>query len=240
SDLTSWSRTWRTIYTSPPTLFTFTIFATEHCHLFRPPPLSFLPPSPLLSWRRLKEVTPTKRSGYYPRDGPGFSFEVACRDYPQPPRHLCLNFPFGSTPNATHCHLLSVGNGKNANQTVFLSCTRCTSSWKVICGRDKGKIGEINKIFTHNSTIVIKDVSVKTTHMKSLDKFLSSNKKKEVVSRVGHKVLEDGEKAIYLIKTGELINTVEKWKQLKEAKDKKRNNSSLSCFRNLASSLLMY
>ncbi|CDY53484.1 BnaC03g14780D, partial [Brassica napus] len=194
SDLTSWSRTWRTIYTSPPTLFTFTIFATEHCHLFRPPPLSFLPPSPLL-WRRLKEVTPTKRSGYYPRDGPGFSFEVACRDYPQPPRHLCLNFPFGSTPNATHCHLnkleelcyiqhysvvffhfsLSVGNGKNANQTVFLSCTRCTSSWKVICGRDKGKIGEINKIFTHNSTIVIKDVSVKTTHMKSLDKFLSSN-----------------------------------------------------------------
>lgn len=70
---------------------------------------------------------------------------------------------------------LSVGNGKNANQTVFLSCTRCTSSWKVICGRDKGKIGEINKIFTHNSTIVIKDVSVKTTHMKSLDKFLSSN-----------------------------------------------------------------
>lgn len=57
---------------------------------------------------------------------------------------------------------------------------------------------------------------------------------------MGHKVLEDGEKAIYLIKTGELINTVEKWKQLKEAKDKKRNNSSLSCFRNLASSLLMY
>ncbi|CAH8363452.1 unnamed protein product [Eruca vesicaria subsp. sativa] len=30
--------------------------------------------------------------------------QVACRDYPHP-RHLCLNFPFGSTPNATHCHM---------------------------------------------------------------------------------------------------------------------------------------
>ncbi|CAF1758866.1 unnamed protein product, partial [Brassica napus] len=29
---------------------------------------------------------------------------VACRNFPHP-RHLCLNFPFGSTPNATHCHL---------------------------------------------------------------------------------------------------------------------------------------
>ncbi|KAL0886695.1 hypothetical protein Bca101_010678 [Brassica carinata] len=29
---------------------------------------------------------------------------VACRDYPHP-RHLCLNYPFGSTPSATHCHL---------------------------------------------------------------------------------------------------------------------------------------
>ncbi|CAA0409703.1 unnamed protein product [Arabidopsis thaliana] len=32
------------------------------------------------------------------------SGQVACRDYPHP-RHLCLNFPFGSTSNATHCDL---------------------------------------------------------------------------------------------------------------------------------------
>ncbi|CAA0409701.1 unnamed protein product [Arabidopsis thaliana] len=32
------------------------------------------------------------------------SFDVACRDYPHP-RHLCLNFPFGSTPNSSHCDL---------------------------------------------------------------------------------------------------------------------------------------
>ncbi|KAG7534237.1 Ribosomal proteins 50S L24/mitochondrial 39S L24 [Arabidopsis thaliana x Arabidopsis arenosa] len=108
---------------------------------------------------------------------------------------------------------------------------------KVISGRDKGKIGEVTKIFTHNSTIVIKDVNLKTKHMKSREEgepgqivkieapIHSSNvmlysKEKDVVSRVGHKVLEDGQKVRYLIKTGELIDTIEKWKQLKEAKDK--------------------
>ncbi|KAG2299299.1 hypothetical protein Bca4012_010873 [Brassica carinata] len=34
-----------------------------------------------------------------------FKYRVACRDYPHP-RHLCLNYPFGSTPSATHCHLV--------------------------------------------------------------------------------------------------------------------------------------
>lgn len=38
---------------------------------------------------------------------------------------------------------------------------------KVISGRDKGKIGEITKIFKHNSTIVVKEINLKTKHMKS-------------------------------------------------------------------------
>ncbi|KAE8734920.1 50S ribosomal protein L24 [Hibiscus syriacus] len=38
---------------------------------------------------------------------------------------------------------------------------------KVISGRDKGKIGEISKTFKHNSTIVVKDINLKTKHMKS-------------------------------------------------------------------------
>ncbi|KAI3772939.1 hypothetical protein L6452_04135 [Arctium lappa] len=29
--------------------------------------------------------------------------QVACRDYPHP-RHLCIKFPFSSTPNQTHCN----------------------------------------------------------------------------------------------------------------------------------------
>ncbi|KAL0710255.1 hypothetical protein Bca4012_017233 [Brassica carinata] len=103
----------------------------------------------------------------------------------------------------------------------------------------EGKVGEVSKIFTHNSTIVIKDVNLKTKHMKSREEgepgqILKVNgstdpqikceavhlKEKEVVSRVGHKVLEDRQKVRYLIKTGELIDTIEKWEQLREANDK--------------------
>lgn len=38
---------------------------------------------------------------------------------------------------------------------------------KVISGRDKGKIGEVSKIFKHNSSIVVKEINMKTKHMKS-------------------------------------------------------------------------
>ena len=37
------------------------------------------------------------------------------------------------------------------------------------------------------------------------------SKEKSVASRVGHKFLEDGTKVRYLIKTGEVIDSVEKW-----------------------------
>lgn len=38
---------------------------------------------------------------------------------------------------------------------------------KVIAGRDKGKIGEITKIFKHSSTVVVQEVNLKTKHVKS-------------------------------------------------------------------------
>ena len=38
---------------------------------------------------------------------------------------------------------------------------------KVIAGRDKGKIGEITKIVKHNSTIIVKEINLKTKHVKS-------------------------------------------------------------------------
>lgn len=34
----------------------------------------------------------------------GQTGQIACRDYPHP-RHLCVKFPFGSTPHGDHCHL---------------------------------------------------------------------------------------------------------------------------------------
>ncbi|MCI02598.1 50S ribosomal protein L24 chloroplastic-like, partial [Trifolium medium] len=38
---------------------------------------------------------------------------------------------------------------------------------KVISGRDKGQIGEITKIFKHNSTVIVQDINLKTKHFKS-------------------------------------------------------------------------
>lgn len=38
---------------------------------------------------------------------------------------------------------------------------------KVIAGREKGKIGQIIRVFRHNSTVVVKDTNLKTKHMKS-------------------------------------------------------------------------
>ncbi|XP_028761813.1 50S ribosomal protein L24, chloroplastic-like [Neltuma alba] len=108
---------------------------------------------------------------------------------------------------------------------------------KVISGREKGKIGEITKIFKHNSTVIVKDTNLKTKHMKSREEgepgqiikiegpIHSSNvmlysKEQNVPSRVGHKILENGQRVRYLIKTGEIIDSAENWKKLKEAKQK--------------------
>ena len=42
-----------------------------------------------------------------------------------------------------------------------------------------------------------------------------------VVSRVGHKILEDGSKVRYLVKTGEIIDSADKWKEVVKNKEKK-------------------
>lgn len=46
------------------------------------------------------------------------------------------------------------------------------------------------------------------------------SKEQNVTSRVGHKMLDDGKRVRYLIKTGEIIDSAENWKKLKESKDK--------------------
>nr|GEX95805.1 50S ribosomal protein L24, chloroplastic [Tanacetum cinerariifolium] len=109
---------------------------------------------------------------------------------------------------------------------------------KVIAGRDKGKIGEITKIVKHNSTVIVKEINLKTKHVKSKEEgesgqivkieapIHSSNvmlysKEQNVASRVGHKTLEDGRRVRYLLKTGEIIDSVEKWKQNIKEREKK-------------------
>ncbi|KAL1299323.1 hypothetical protein HN51_043767 [Arachis hypogaea] len=108
---------------------------------------------------------------------------------------------------------------------------------KIISGHEKGKVGEIVRLFKHNSTVIVKDINLKTKHMKSREEgepgqiikiegpIHSSNvmlysKDQNVASRVGHKVLDNGKRVRYLIKTGEIIDSAENWKKLKE-EDKK-------------------
>lgn len=38
---------------------------------------------------------------------------------------------------------------------------------KLIAGHEKGKIGEITKVFKHNSTVIVREINLKTKHVKS-------------------------------------------------------------------------
>ena len=38
---------------------------------------------------------------------------------------------------------------------------------KIISGREKGRTGEISQVFRHNSSVVVKDINLKTKHVKS-------------------------------------------------------------------------
>lgn len=108
---------------------------------------------------------------------------------------------------------------------------------KIISGREKGRTGEISKIFRHNSTVVVKDINLKTKHVKGRGEdepgqiikieapIHSSNvmlysKEQNVASRVGHKILENGKRVRYLIKTGEIIDSAENWERVVKDKEK--------------------
>ncbi|KAL2633866.1 hypothetical protein R1flu_005345 [Riccia fluitans] len=101
---------------------------------------------------------------------------------------------------------------------------------QVISGADKKKIGEVARVYTHNSKIIVKNVNLKTKHVKGKAEgetgqivqieapIHSSNvmlysKEAKVASRVGHKVVEGGKKVRYLLKTGEIIDSTEEWKK---------------------------
>jgi large subunit ribosomal protein L24 len=98
----------------------------------------------------------------------------------------------------------------------------------VIAGSDKGKVSEVTEIDYIRSKIICKDVNIQTKHIKPASKgeqgqivkeegpihsskvMLYSNESK-VASRVGHKVLDDGRKVRYLIKTGEVVDQPGDW-----------------------------
>ena len=94
---------------------------------------------------------------------------------------------------------------------------------QVISGRDKGKVGEILQTLPKSSKVIVKDVNIRTKHVKPQQEgesgqiqtfeapIHSSNvmhysEKEKVASRVGYKINDDGRKVRVLKKTGEVID----------------------------------
>mmetsp|Transcript_32721 Transcript_32721/g.83014 ORF Transcript_32721/g.83014 Transcript_32721/m.83014 type:complete len:162 (-) Transcript_32721:518-1003(-) len=94
---------------------------------------------------------------------------------------------------------------------------------QVIAGKDKGKTGTITRVLPKTGLVVVEGVNIKTKHIapkqeneqgkieKSEYPLHHSNvqhfsKEKQVRSRIGHKMVDDGRKVRYLIKTGELLD----------------------------------
>ncbi|KAG8095127.1 hypothetical protein GUJ93_ZPchr0012g21259 [Zizania palustris] len=40
---------------------------------------------------------------------------------------------------------------------------------QVIAGHEKGKVGEVSRLFKHNSTVIVKDLNLKSKHKKGTD-----------------------------------------------------------------------
>ncbi|MEM6837403.1 MAG: 50S ribosomal protein L24 [Cyanobacteria bacterium P01_C01_bin.120] len=94
---------------------------------------------------------------------------------------------------------------------------------QVIAGKDRGKVGEVSKVFPKASKVLVKGVNIRTRHVKpqqdgetgqivteeapihSSNVMLYSEKQK-VASRVGYTFTEAGRKVRVLKKTGEVID----------------------------------
>jgi large subunit ribosomal protein L24 len=94
---------------------------------------------------------------------------------------------------------------------------------QVITGKDKGKVGEVLKVFPKKSRVIVKGVNIQTKHVKPQQEgesgrivtreapIHSSNvmlysEKQKVASRVCYTFNADGRKVRMLKKTGEVID----------------------------------
>jgi large subunit ribosomal protein L24 len=94
---------------------------------------------------------------------------------------------------------------------------------QVISGKEKGKIGEIKRVFPENSTVVVDGVNIRTRHVKPQaegesgqiqtfeapihsSKVMLYSTKQKVASRVCYTVDSDGRKVRMLKKTGETLS----------------------------------
>lgn len=111
-------------------------------------------------------------------------------------------------------------NGKPA---IYKMHVKKGDTVQVITGKDKGKVGEIIKVLPKYSKVVVKDVNLKTKHVKPQGEgesgkittfeapIHSSNvmlysTKENVASRICYTFTEDGRKVRKLKKTGEIVD----------------------------------
>jgi large subunit ribosomal protein L24 len=94
---------------------------------------------------------------------------------------------------------------------------------QVISGKEKGKVSEVIKSIPEKSQVIIKDVNIRTKHMKPTQegesgridtseapihssKVMLYSTKQKVASRIGYTVTAEGKKVRVLKKTGEIID----------------------------------
>lgn len=112
---------------------------------------------------------------------------------------------------------------KGTPKTRFKLHVKKGDTVQVISGREKGKVGEILKVYPETSKVLVKGVNIKTKHVKpqqegesgqitttefpihSSNVMLYSTKQK-VASRASYTFNADGRKVRMLKKTGEIID----------------------------------
>ena len=113
--------------------------------------------------------------------------------------------------------------GKKSAPTRYKMHVKKGDTVQVISGRDKGKVGEVLQALPKSSKVIVKDVNIRTKHVKPQQEgesgqiqtfeapIHSSNvmhysEKEKVASRIGYQVTDDGRKVRVLKKTGEVID----------------------------------
>lgn len=112
---------------------------------------------------------------------------------------------------------------KQAGTTRYKMHVKKGDTVQVVAGRDKGKVGEVLRVFPKVSQVIVKNVNIRTKHVKPQQEgesgqistfeapIHSSNvmlysEKEKVASRIGYTVTEDGRKVRMLKKTGEIVD----------------------------------
>ena len=111
---------------------------------------------------------------------------------------------------------------------------------QVISGDDKGKVGEVVEVLTKKGKVVVRDVNmtyrtvpprgegeagsvIRKESPVHHSKVMLYSTKEKVASRVGHKILDDGRKVRYLVKTGEVVEAAERSRDEESADDEAKD-----------------